>query len=60
MLEIEKQKERFPDRSLKEMLTEYDRNFTKPAKEDKPPPRSPYPEEGSGDLFKKEKEKKQD
>jgi hypothetical protein len=60
MLEIERQQERFPDRSLKEMLREYDRNFVKPAKEEKAPPNSPYPEEGAGDLFtKKEKDKKQ-
>jgi hypothetical protein len=58
MLEIEKQQRRFQDRSLKEMLKEYDRNFIKPAKEEKALPNSPYPEEGTDDLFKKEEKDK--
>lgn len=52
MLEIEKQQQRFPDRSLKEMTSDYDRNFVRaPRKEvEKSLPNSPYPAEGTGQL----------
>jgi hypothetical protein len=62
MLDIEKQQKRFQDKSLKEMIDEYERHFVKqPEKEEKePPPNSPYPPERTGDLFtnKDKKEEK--
>ena len=61
MLDIEKQQERFQDKSLREMIDEYERHFVKqPEKEEDPPPNSPYPPEGTGDLPFKEQEKKEE
>jgi hypothetical protein len=50
MLEIDKQKERFSDKSVKELAKDYDRNFLQTPKEEKPSPKSPYPEDDKGQL----------
>jgi len=59
MLDIEKQQKRFQDKSLKEMIDEYERHFVKQPEEEKPPPNSPYPPEDTGDLFKEKGKDKQ-
>ncbi len=60
MLDIEKQQKRFQDKSLKDMTEEYERHFVKhPEKEEEPPPNSPYPPEGTGNLFKKKGKKEE-
>ncbi|HWX17660.1 MAG TPA: hypothetical protein VNY07_13830 [Chthoniobacterales bacterium] len=57
MLESEKQQRRFQDKSSKELILEYERHFVNRPEEKKPLPNSPYPEEGTGDLFKKKNKK---
>ena len=57
MLDIEKQQKRFQDKSLKEMIHEYERHFVKHPEKEEPPPNSPYPEEETGNLFKKKNKK---
>jgi hypothetical protein len=60
MLESEKQQRRFQDRSSRELIREYERHFVNRPEEEKPLPNSPYPSEGTGNLFEKKdkKEKK--
>jgi|GEM_PF-5260966 len=56
MLEIEKQRDRFSDSSVKDLTKDYDRNFLHSPKEEKHLPNSPYPEEGTGQLPLRNKE----
>jgi hypothetical protein len=55
MLEIEKQQRRFPGKSLEESLDDYERDMSPHEKEEERPlPNSPYREEGTLPLKKKD------
>ena len=57
MLDIEKLQRRHPEKSLDEIIADYERHFTKRPEQEKLPPNHPYPPEGTGELFKKGKKK---